>query len=148
MTTPASPRLLHASAAARDGAGVLLLGPPGSGKSDLLFRLLHLGFVLIADDQVRIEGLHASAPAALAGLLEVRGLGIVRLAHTDAALVLAVQLGSAADSGARLPQPRRLQDLDLPVFNLDASLASAPLRVALALDCVLGRVPMAVGAFA
>ena len=61
---------IHASCAARDGAGVLLLGPPGSGKSDLVLRLLDRGFTLVADDRVVIEDGHASAPAALAGLLQ------------------------------------------------------------------------------
>ncbi len=135
---------LHASAACRDGAGVLLLGPPGAGKSDLLLRLLDHGFTLIADDQVCVDGLHASAPAATAGLLEVRGLGIVRLPHTSAMLRLAVRL----TAGDRLPAPERLPDLDLPVVHIDAGAASAPLRVALALDCLLGQIPLVAGAFA
>ncbi len=135
---------MHASAAARAGAGVLLLGPPGAGKSDLLLRLLHHGFSLVADDQVVIEGHHAAPPPALAGLLEVRGLGIVRLPHVTADLVLAVRLAL----GDRLPEPSRLSELDLPLINVDPSAASAPLRIAMALDCLQGRAAMQVGAFA
>src|SRR5690349_5084103 len=71
----------YGTCVAKDGAGVLLIGPPGSGKSDLALRLLYQGFQLIADDQVAIEDGIAKPPAALAGLLEVRGLGIVRFAH-------------------------------------------------------------------
>jgi HPr kinase/phosphorylase len=134
---------MHASAAARDGAGVLLLGPPGSGKSDLLLRLLDIGFVLVADDQVCLDGRVASAPASMAGLVEVRGLGIVRFAHVTATLRLAVRLGP----GPRLPEPERLRDLDLPVINIDPRAASAPLRVALALDCVVGHRTLVTGAF-
>jgi HPr kinase/phosphorylase len=137
-------RTLHASAAARDGAGVLLLGPPGSGKSDLLLRLIHHGFTLVADDQVQLNGLHASAPKNLAGLLEVRGLGIARFPYTDATLMLAVNLAP----GPRLPEPKRLPDIDLCVINLDPGAASAPLRVALALDCLQGKIAMTAGAFA
>ena len=63
---------------------VLLRGPSGAGKSDLALRLIEAGGRLVADDQTRIvrygEVLIASAPAALAGLLEVRGVGIVKLA--------------------------------------------------------------------
>ena len=138
------PTTLHASAVARHGAGVLLLGPPGAGKSDLAFRLITAGFDLVADDQVLLQGLTASAPAALAGLLELRGLGIVRMPYTQATLVLAVELGQ----GQRMPTPRRLPDLDLPLVNVDPTVASAPLRVALALDIVQGKMAMLAGAFA
>src|SRR5271154_890830 len=96
---------IHASCVAREGAGVLLLGRPGAGKSDLALRLLEVGFALVADDRVDIRDGLARAPEALAGLLEVRGLGIVRLAHVSAArVVLAVELGGEV---ARLPAPRR-----------------------------------------
>jgi HPr kinase/phosphorylase len=141
---------IHASCAARDGAGVLLLGPPGSGKSDLLLRLLHLGFELVADDRVEVEAGQARAPAALCGLLEVRGLGILRLPHRKAAaLVLAVQLlAPAHDAMMRLPEPRRHPLLDLPLVTVDPAAASAALWVSLALDCALGRVTQLAGAFA
>ena len=136
-------RTMHASAAARDGAGVLLLGPPGAGKSDMVLRLLQHGFVLIADDQVCLEGRRASAPPRLAGLLEVRGLGILELPHVAADLHLAVRLGR----GERLPEEAHLPGLDLPLIWVDPAAASAPLRVALALDCLQGRVAMRAGAF-
>ena len=58
---------IHASCAAREGHGVLLLGPSGSGKSDLLLRLLDRGFALVADDRVDLQSGMASAPATLAG---------------------------------------------------------------------------------
>ena len=81
---------LHATCLARDDEGLLLLGSAGAGKSDLALRLLDHGFLLVADDRVDIEAGRARAPAALAGLLEVRGLGIFRLPfRTDVRLVLA-----------------------------------------------------------
>lgn len=136
---------IHASCAARDGCGVLLLGPPGSGKSDLLLRLLDHRFVLVADDQVRIADGCASAPAALAGLLEVRGLGIMRMAYAASApLALAVGMGA----GERLPQPARHAGTGLPLVMVDPRHASAPARVGLALDCVLGQASQVAGAFA
>jgi HPr kinase/phosphorylase len=140
------PRLLtlHGSAAARHGAGVLLLGPSGAGKSDLLLRLIQDGFSLIADDQVRVTGLLAAPPDALAGLVEVRGLGLVGFPHTKAPLVLAVAFGL----GERLPKPESFPDLDLPLIHVDAGAVSASFRISLALDCLLGRVAMAAGAFA
>ncbi|MBU6498144.1 MAG: HPr kinase/phosphatase C-terminal domain-containing protein [Rhodospirillales bacterium] len=137
---------VHASCVARDGAGVLLVGPSGSGKSDLALRMLDRGFALVADDRVEIEGGMARAPAALAGLLEVRGLGILRLPHlAEARLALAVELGGEV---ARLPAPGRHVATGLPLIRLDPAPASAAQRVALALDCALGRLAQPAGAFA
>lgn len=77
--------LIHATCIALDGRGVLLRGAPGAGKSDLALRLIEGGAALVADDQVALAGeggrLIASPPAAIAGLLEVRGLGIVSMDH-------------------------------------------------------------------
>ena len=137
---------VHGSCAARDGAGVLLIGPSGSGKSDLLLRLLDHGYVLVADDRVAITGGIASAPLALSGLLEVRGLGIFHMPRLVAArIALVVDLGGPHQ---RLPRPARDWRLDVPLISLDASTASAPQRVSLALDCALGRIRQLVGAFA
>ncbi len=136
---------LHASCAARNGHGVLLLGSSGAGKSDLLLRLLDHGFSLVADDRVDILDGLAQPPAALAGLLEVRGLGIVRLPFTPSVrLVLAVQLGQAS----RLPGPARHPETALPLVTIDPALCSAPARVGLALDCALQQVHQIAGAFA
>ena len=133
---------IHASCAALHGAGVLLMGPPGSGKSDLVLRLLRHGFDLVADDQVEIDEGVARAPPALAGLLEVRGLGLVHLPHVaDARIALVVRMGR----GERLPEPRTWQGV--PVVHIDPAAASAPDRVALALQCAQGSVTLAAGAF-
>jgi len=136
---------MHASCAARDGHGVLLLGPPGSGKSDLLLRLLDHRFTLVADDQVVVRDGYASPPEALAGLLEVRGLGIVRLPHTaPVRLALAVGMGA----GDRLPHPARHAPTGLPMVMVDPAQASAAARTGLALDCALGQTAQMAGAFA
>jgi HPr kinase/phosphorylase len=137
---------VHGSCASKDGAAVLITGPSGAGKSDLVLRLLARGFTLVADDQVEIQDGIASAPGALAGLLEVRGLGIVRLAHVPSArIALVVRLGEQDD---RLPHPHQDTDLNVPVVLLPTDLASAVDRVALALDCATGRVTQVAGAFA
>jgi HPr kinase/phosphorylase len=139
-------RLVHGSCAARDGQAVLVIGPPGSGKSDLVLRLLGRGFALIADDQVRMEDGMASAPPTLAGLLETRGLGITRLPHAGSARVaLVVDLSHQPD---RLPEPARHPAFGVPVIGLDAAAPSAADRVILALDCALGRTTQLAGAFA
>jgi HPr kinase/phosphorylase len=141
---------LHASCAARahaqGGDAILLLGPPGAGKSDMLLRLLRHGFALVADDQVIIEDGLARAPAPLAGLLEVRGLGLFRLPYLPAATPrLAISLGREPE---RLPLPRRHEVLDVPEITLDPALVSAPERAALALDAACGRITQLAGAFA
>jgi HPr kinase/phosphorylase len=124
---------------------VLLLGTPGSGKSDLLLRLLDRGFDLVADDQALIMGGEASAPENLAGLVEARGLGIIRLPFVARArLALVVQL----ERGQRLPMPARYEYLDLPMISLDPWPASAPYLVELALAGALGTLPFVAGAFA
>ncbi|MGH7078052.1 MAG: HPr kinase/phosphorylase [Acetobacteraceae bacterium] len=125
---------------------MLLVGPPGSGKSDLLLRLIDHGFSLVSDDRVEIADGVASAPETIAGLIEVRGLGVIRLPYTRSArLALAVELGANAE---RLPRSRRHAETGLPMVALDANTASAPVRVRLALDCVLGYVQQNAGAFA
>ena len=158
---------MHGSCAARDGHAVLLIGPPGAGKSDLVLRLLGRGFDLVADDQVDIAEGQVSAPAALAGLLEVRGLGILRLPYVPSAhLALVVDLTLRADrlpepglhaglpgSHAGLPGshaglPGSHAGLKVPLVHIDADAASAPDRVIMALDCALGRIAQVAGAFA
>src|ERR1700710_2001761 len=119
---------IYASCAARNGEGVLVLGPSGSGKSDLTLRLIDRGFILVADDRVDIASGFASSPAALMGLLEVRGMGIVRLAYlASARLHLAVDLGIVPD---RLPSAARHVPSGLPLIGLDGRAASAAQRVA------------------
>jgi HPr kinase/phosphorylase len=136
---------LHASCAARDDAGVLLLGPSGCGKSDLLLRLIDRGFALVADDRVEIEAGLASPPSDLEGLVEMRGLGILRLPfRTAVRLALACEIVAHPP---RLPESL-LHALGVPLLRLDAHPASAPLLVAHALDCAQGRTAMLSGAFA
>ena len=140
---------LHASCAARSGPdgddAILLTGPSGAGKSDLLLRLVHAGWALVADDQVIVECNIASAPAALAGVIEVRGLGLFVLPYlATAPLRLVVRLGVQPE---RLPEPERDPALDLPVVTIDSASPSAVERITLALEAARGRVPQIAGAF-
>lgn len=133
-------RRLHASCVAIRGRGVLLIGPSGSGKSDLALRLIDRGARLVSDDQTEVdvkrEKLIARAPKALRGLLEIRGLGIVTLAvREQVSVCMAVQL-STAESSSRLPAPSvfHCEGLALPVVALSAFEVSAPIKVEMALE--------------
>ena len=123
---------IHASAVALDGRGLLILGPPGSGKSTLALALLAMGGQLVADDRVRLvrrgDRLVASCPPSLSGLIEARGVGILRAgAAGDAPLSLAVDLGRAED--ARLPPLRHITlhgvELDLVLGPMGPHLGAA-----------------------
>ncbi len=137
---------LHASCVARDGSAVLLTGPAGAGKSDLALRLIDRGFVLVADDQVIVEDGCARAPEALAGLIELRGLGLLRVPYVGGVLLrLRVRLGEQPNGGERLPLPAS-DALGLPLITVSARAASAAIVVERALDCVLGAASLAAGA--
>lgn len=110
---------VHASAVLVEGGAVLIRGPAGAGKSRLALDLLRaadngaLRFArLVADDRTQLVASHgrllASPPAALAGLLEVRGLGIRRLDYEAKAVVRLVVDLAAADAD-RLPATASLQ---------------------------------------
>jgi serine kinase of HPr protein (carbohydrate metabolism regulator) len=134
-----SAETVHASTVAIEGRAVLITGPSGSGKSDLALRLLDRGFTLVSDDQtvVKRDGarLLASAPANIAGKLEIRGIGIVEMESvSDIPVAMIVELTSDIQ---RLPDDARerpLLGVSLPLISIDAMTASAPSKVALALD--------------
>lgn len=108
--TPDS-QILHATCVAVDGRGLLIIGPSGSGKSALGLRLMSLGARLVADDRTELvfrDGrLVARSPAAIKGLIEARGVGILHAPTAGAAEVaLVADLGQVEDQ--RLPPARRI----------------------------------------
>ena len=136
--SPIAHQTVHASTVVIDGRAVMISGPSGSGKSDLALRLIDRGFVLVSDDQtiVRRDGrrLLASAPATIAGKLEVRGIGIIEMDHVeDAEVALLVKLTSEIE---RLPdedREREILGIALPLIGIDATTASAAAKVVLGL---------------
>lgn len=134
-----SSETLHASAVALAGRAVLISGPSGSGKSDLALRLLDRGFTLVSDDQTIVSKddgrLLASAPPNIRGKLEIRGIGIVEMeTATDIPIALFVELTNEIQ---RLPDDSRerlVLGVGVPLISVDAMTASAPSKVALALD--------------
>jgi serine kinase of HPr protein (carbohydrate metabolism regulator) len=131
--------LIHATPVALDGRAVLLRGASGAGKSDLALRLIDAGACLVADDQSELaragDGIVVRAPPAIAGLIEVRGIGIIRLKPVaEAPLSLVADL-VPPDAIDRIPSARleRILGLDFPLIAVAPFEASAPAKLRLAL---------------
>ena len=136
---------IHASLVMVDGLGVLLRGKSGTGKSELALQLIDqpgfglaenlLKAELVADDRVELfekQGqIYGRAPESLAGLLEIRGLGIVRLNHApEAAIQLIVELGGLSE---RMPgflaDQTAFYGHELPILRLPALPHYGPAKV-------------------
>jgi serine kinase of HPr protein (carbohydrate metabolism regulator) len=121
--------------------GVLIAGPSGAGKSDLALRTLDHGFRLVADDRTilwRSGGrLYGRAPDVLHGLIEVRGLDVLRRpALAFAGVDLAVSCLGADQATERIPEASHVDHLglSLPQISLRACEASAPAKLRVALE--------------
>jgi serine kinase of HPr protein (carbohydrate metabolism regulator) len=134
---------IHASAVLAGPRAVLIRGPSGSGKSRLAAALLdasqrwRLPFArLVGDDRVHVEAAHARllvrpAPA-LAGLIEIRGLGIRRLPHEPLAVVGLVVDLSAPDASRLPPDGFSVSIAGVSVPRLAVAAGDAPLPLVLA----------------
>jgi len=135
---------VHASAVLVEDRAVLIRGPSGAGKSRLAFDLILAGrsgqiprTLLVGDDRVHLEaskGQLVVRPArGLAGLIEIRGLGIRRCDFTDEAIVGLVIDLSASDA-ERLPPPEalltRVSGVEIPRIPVAQSYAALPMVVA------------------
>lgn len=130
--------LIHATCVTIGGIGVMLRGPSGTGKSDLALRLIDRGAVLIGDDYVeataRDSALHVTVPERIAGLIEVRGVGILPFPYRAGATIgLVVELHVDPDAEERLPEARQtvMAGVSLPIYRLNPRPASAPIKVEL-----------------
>ena len=140
--TEISSETLHASCVAIAGVAVLIEGHSGSGKSDLALRLIDRGAVLVSDDYTVLRRENgqaiASPPANIAGLLEVRGVGLLRFPHTtNVPVAMIVNLNQGVE---RLPDElptRTVAGVPVRVLALAPFEASAPLKVELALKALL-----------
>ncbi|MBL6927732.1 MAG: HPr kinase/phosphatase C-terminal domain-containing protein [Rhodospirillales bacterium] len=136
---------IHASCVEMDGVGVLIRGGSGSGKSDLALRLIDAGASLVADDRVDLQRIgpdvSASSPHEIAGMMEVRGVGIVKMDYTANATVRLVVDLVAAAKVERLPEPAPCHYMDVPLrlICLAPFEASAPAKVRSAAALVAGR---------
>lgn len=134
MAPSLSSETIHVSSVAIDGRAVLIGGRSGAGKSDLALRLIDRGAALISDDYTfvrRVSGQAvASAPERIAGKIEVRGVGIVEIAHSqDVPVALYVDLSAEP---VRLPEGKdriAVAGISIPSVALDGHHPSASLKV-------------------
>jgi HPr kinase/phosphorylase len=136
---------VHATAVAIDGEAILLRGPSGVGKSDLALRLIDGGARLVADDQIELrrvgDRVLVRAPAVIAGLIEVRGFGILRVETIEEApLALLVDLLPSGQI-ERMPEVRVESVLGLEIRVI----ALAPLEASAAAKLRLVRRELATG---
>ena len=144
--------LVHGTAVAIDGEAILLRGPSGAGKSDLALRLIDGGADLVADDQALLrrggERVVVSAPETIAGMIEVRGVGIVRIgAVAGAPLALIVDLLPSGEI-ERLPEPRfeAVLGIAVPLIALAPFEGSAGAKLRLILRALAtGPLPAIIG---
>jgi HPr kinase/phosphorylase len=118
--------LYHATCVNFEGKGILILGPSGSGKSDLALRLIDVGASLVSDDYVEIEvqngKLIATTAPNIEGLIEIRGVGLIKVDYiksTSLALVLDLVNFKEIE---RLPDSEFFShdDCQIPSFKFDA----------------------------
>jgi serine kinase of HPr protein (carbohydrate metabolism regulator) len=138
---------VHASSVMIDGRVLLLRGRPGVGKSDLALRLIDRGALLIADDYTQLERrgtmLIASPPPAIAGKIEIRGLGIVEMAFAaEGPVALLLDLDAAPERLSEDPPASTdIEGVAIPTLPFAAIEASAPIKAEYALKHYGLRVP-------
>ena len=134
----------HGSVVEVNGIGILIEGPPGSGKTSLLFGILetcqnrNIRSSLVADDQVFLKSvsgrLVARAPDTTAGKAEVRGFGIVNLPYIDETVIqLTVQLADRSNV-ERMQEPgyREILGVSIPAIKVPKFHEAGAVRIVLA----------------
>ena len=128
----------QATCVAINGRAVLIEGPPGSGKSSLALALIDRGAVLVGDDGLALEPrdgrLYASPPPNIAGLLEVRNLGLLEFPTVgDVPVALVIRLDAGAERFIETAERMELGGAELPLVRLRPGSEVLTLKVELAL---------------
>jgi serine kinase of HPr protein (carbohydrate metabolism regulator) len=129
--------LANVSCVAIGGRGVLIEGAPGSGKSSLALALIDRGAVLVGDDAVALESrgdrLWALPPPNIAGMIEIRNVGLAELPTCQAPLALVLRLDPAAPRYLETAARVELAGRSLPLLALCPESPALPLRAEYAL---------------
>jgi len=127
----------QASCVSIDSRGVLIEGPPGSGKSSLALALIDRGATLVGDDGVLLEArdgrLWALPPPAIAGLLEIRNVGLTALPAEAAPVALVLRLDPEAPRLPESAERATLAGVAVPLIRLYPGTPALPLRAEWAL---------------
>jgi len=138
---------IHATAIAIDAHAILIRGPSGCGKSDLALRMIDQGATLIADDRcdldIRPDQVIVSSPDSIAGMIEIRGLGIIKTgAGQCAPVALIVDLVDSSDKVDidRMPENSACNEYgpSIPIIRLASFEASTPAKIRMALAVAKG----------
>ena len=129
-----------------EGLGVLFRGPTGCGKSDLALRLIDGGARLVADDYTELSAKNATliahAPKTIKDLLEVRGIGILKIGGAlQAELGVVINLVTA-EQVERLPEDKSIEllGISVPLSHLTPLEASSPAKVRLVVRLLKGSI--------
>ena len=132
--------LYHASCVEFEGKGILIFGPSGSGKSDLALRLIDEGAKLVSDDYVKLtcdgDVLYAHPAPNIEGLIEVRGVGLVKTGFIKSSIVkLALELKPEQEI-ERLPEAKVFSqdEAEIPLFDFDGFSVSAVAKIRMILN--------------
>jgi serine kinase of HPr protein (carbohydrate metabolism regulator) len=132
-----SSETIHATSLAIGDSAILIVGPSGSGKSDLALRLIDRGAKLVSDDYTIVsrKGLTATAraPETIKDKLEVRGIGIVAVSSKQGVQIIGIfDLTEQMNRMPDLEAKRNIAGVSLPILGIRPFEASAPLKVELA----------------
>lgn len=138
--------IVNATVIALNNHGILIAGGSETGKSDVAYRMIQtMGATLVADGEISLmvqgETLIATPPAMTAGHMHIHGVGTVKMPFEHSAPVRCCVHLSPSWQVKKHPDPKceNFLGVDMPVLELNGFEPSAPLKIKLHLDRVLGQ---------